>query len=576
MKKKSSQHQRCPLLRVILCIVFSAVFVFELPADEKSPSKKLALPVPETLSDSSEDEATITTNLAGKTVEELEDLRAPRKLLLDYLLEEKKIRETPKGTIEYLDYLNHIARNAVREENHTRTALFTLIARQDKKAIAAVGREFHEKLSEKPSSKPKPEPPAVEVSSSLRVSAPLSLGRDLASKLIYGYLHSLGYTDVKIKIIGEVTRFVGKRSFGNGVLAVDLTTYNPLTAKDPQESTVMFETARMGGEVPTNTIALESLAIVVHPENPASFLTISQVADIFSGKTREWSKIRSTATGEIALLPEARPDLVDQFRDIVLKPNDKSLREEAVQMDANYLEQLTSNPNAIAFCHPSEITAQIKALKIQGASKSIPLVPSTINILALDYPLQRCIRLRATGSSNSFVSEFINYTQSAAGQSAIAALDYLCSATTDDPGTVLPEIHRQSLLVDPEVPESYKTFIINADRLNSPANFRFNPGADFVLTDYSLANLERLINYLLSNRDQGWKIKLIGFSDNQSDNKANLIYSKKRADSIAEKLQSRGITQVETAGVGSVIPIGDNSTENGRMLNRRVEVWIER
>ncbi|MEQ1841415.1 MAG: substrate-binding domain-containing protein, partial [Verrucomicrobiales bacterium] len=306
--------------------------------------------MPEILGDSGEDEIAITTNLAGKSYDELEAMRAPRKLLLDYLLEEKKIRESTKGTIEYLDYLNHIARKAVKEENHTRTALFTIIAKQEKKAIAAVGREFHDKLTAPPTSRSKPEPPAPDVSPSLRVSAPLSLGRDLASKLINGYLSSLGYGEVKTKVLGEVTRFTGKRSFGSGVLAVDLTSHNPMTAKDPQESTVIFETVRIGGDVPENTIALESLAIVVHPDNPASFLTISQVADIFSGKTREWSKIRRTATGEISLLmPPARPDLVDQFRDIVLKPNDKNLREGSAQLDANYLELLTTNPNASAF-----------------------------------------------------------------------------------------------------------------------------------------------------------------------------------------------------------------------------------
>jgi len=573
---KMSSKYKCCLLPGILMGICLLGFPAESGAQEKPLSKKLPLPVPEILGDAGDDK--ITTDLEGKTFDELEAMRVPRKLLLDYLLEEKKIRESPTGTIEYLDYLNHIARKAVKEENHNRTALFTLIAKQEKKAIAAVGREFHERLTANPESVLKPAPPAPEVAPSLRISAPLSLGRDIASKLINGYLSSLGYGEVKTKVLGDITRFTGKRSFGSGLIAVDLTTYNPVTAKDPEESTIMFETVRLGPDVPPNTIALESVAIVVHPDNPASYLTVSQVADIFSGKTRAWSNIRRTAEGEISLLmPEARPDLVDQFRDIVLKPNDKSLREEAVQMDATYLEALATNPNAIAFCHLSDITDQMKVLKIQASLKSTPMAPSIVNVLALDYPLIRCIRLRSSGSSNLFMEEFINYAQSARGQTSIAELDYLCSGVSENPDSPLPELHRQSLLVDPEVPENYKELIRSADRLNSPANFRFKPGgSDFALTDYSVTNLERLTYYLMSTRDKGWKIKLIGFSDNQGDAKANITYSQKRADSIAEKLQAKGITNLETAGMGGAVPIADNSTENGRSLNRRVEVWIER
>ncbi len=563
---------------VMTGMVFLLGLTFKSAAEEKSPTKKLPLPVPEILGDSIEDEAAITTDLAGKTYDELEAMRAPRKLLLDYLLEEKKIRESTKGTIEFLDYVNHIARKVVKEENHTRTALFTLVAKQEKKAIAAVGREFHDNLTAKTTSNLKPKPPAPEVTASLRISAPLSVSRDLVSKLISGYMNSLGYGEVKTKVLGEVTRFTGKRSFGSGVLAVDLTSYNPMTAKDPKESTVIFETARLGGDVPENTIALESLAVVAHPDNSASFLSTSQLADVFSGKTREWSRIRRSAVGEISLLmPEARPDLVDQFRDIVLKPNEKTLREDSIQMDANYLELVTADPNAIAFCHPSDITDKMKVIKIQAASKSLPLAPSTINILALDYPLVRCIHLRPSGSSNLFIDEFINYAQSAPGRASVAELDYMCSGFSDEVGSISPEVHRQSLLVDPEVPEGYKELIRKADRLNSPANFRFKPGgSDFVLTNYSVTSLERLTYYLMSTRDKGWKIKLIGFSDNQGDSQANIIFSKKRADSIAEKLQAKGITNLETAGMGGAIPIADNGTENGRSLNRRVEVWIER
>ena len=256
-------------------------------ADEK-PLKKVLLPVPELLTDSANELAVISEEeLEGMSYQELEDSRIPRQLLLDYLMVEGKLRESPKGTIDFLDHLNPIAKKAVKDENLVRKKIFSLIAKRERRAFASVGREFHESLmaTKEAESKSEAAPaPALDINPSLKISAPISIGQSLMSNLVAGYLATLGYGEMQSQIIDGVTRLIGKRSFGSGYLAVDVETRAGNSVTQSRDSMAIFE---INSSIPPNMIALEGLAIVVHPDNPVTSLTVSQIASVFFGQNHE-------------------------------------------------------------------------------------------------------------------------------------------------------------------------------------------------------------------------------------------------------------------------------------------------
>jgi adhesin transport system outer membrane protein len=73
-------------------------------------------------------------------------------------------------------------------------------------------------------------------------------------------------------------------------------------------------------------------------------------------------------------------------------------------------------------------------------------------------------------------------------------------------------------------------------------------------------------------------VKLIGYSDNIGNESNNIIMSQKRAISFKAKLVSLGIeeSRLNTEGKGFADPIADNSTEEGRRLNRRIEIELSK
>jgi len=69
-------------------------------------------------------------------------------------------------------------------------------------------------------------------------------------------------------------------------------------------------------------------------------------------------------------------------------------------------------------------------------------------------------------------------------------------------------------------------------------------------------------------------IYLIGFADSQGSTSANLDLSVKRAETVKNELETVGISVTKVIGLGKEFPIADNTTDEGRQKNRRVEIWI--
>ncbi|HYG41181.1 MAG TPA: OmpA family protein [Cytophagales bacterium] len=94
------------------------------------------------------------------------------------------------------------------------------------------------------------------------------------------------------------------------------------------------------------------------------------------------------------------------------------------------------------------------------------------------------------------------------------------------------------------------------------------------LMDESFAELDRVAQFLKENKNI--VVEIGGHTDNVGKATTNMNLSVGRAKSVAKYLISKGVSQgqVKSKGYGVSQPVGDNKTEKGRALNRRVEFTI--
>ncbi len=132
------------------------------------------------------------------------------------------------------------------------------------------------------------------------------------------------------------------------------------------------------------------------------------------------------------------------------------------------------------------------------------------------------------------------------------------------------------------IPDNYQKDLFNLDAtlikvkvgkrvvLN---NILFETGKS-VLTQGSYAELDHLLNIM--NENALMKIEISGHTDKTGSEQINFKLSENRAKAVVDYLAGKGIdrSRIESKGYGSLQPVDDNATSQGRARNRRVEFKI--
>ncbi|MEW6736383.1 MAG: phosphate ABC transporter substrate-binding/OmpA family protein [Acidobacteriota bacterium] len=303
-------------------------------------------------------------------------------------------------------------------------------------------------------------------------------------------------------------------------------------------------------------IGFDAIAVIVNSENPLSQLTTTQLKDIFTGKITDWGQLGGKPGTIKVLLRPKELGAYELFQELVLGKGTPFLSgAEEVKENTKLAEQVRNDRNAIAFIALGGVGAN-KAIKIAASDKTTPIAPSEVTIRNKSYLLTRNLYLYTRGAPQGLVKEFIDYTLGA-GQEYVANNSFvnlklkLVSASEGGSTSSSTEEKRK--------------------KYNTDIRFRTNSTEVNNLAIYDLAQIGRDACSNVTNI----QIELIGYSDSQGDPQQNLVLSKQRADAVASVLRSKcPQLNITTSGRGTQSPIGDNNTEEGRLLNRRVEIWV--
>jgi OOP family OmpA-OmpF porin len=110
------------------------------------------------------------------------------------------------------------------------------------------------------------------------------------------------------------------------------------------------------------------------------------------------------------------------------------------------------------------------------------------------------------------------------------------------------------------------------DRLSLHINFDSNK-AD--IRPAAVGELKKAIDFV--KKYPGHSISIEGHTDSMGSDKYNQALSEQRAAAVKEYLVKNGgadASQIKTVGYGETKPVAVNTTKEGRLKNRRVEVLI--
>jgi len=123
---------------------------------------------------------------------------------------------------------------------------------------------------------------------------------------------------------------------------------------------------------------------------------------------------------------------------------------------------------------------------------------------------------------------------------------------------------RQELL-DLQAKQTNRGMVMTlSDVLFDTGRATLKPGAD--------RDLDRLAQALKDNGNT--RVMIEGHTDSVGGDDYNQVLSEKRAESVADALQMRGVPadRYQVKGLGKSFPVASNDTQAGRQQNRRVEI----
>ncbi len=162
-------------------------------------------------------------------------------------------------------------------------------------------------------------------------------------------------------------------------------------------------------------LAYDGIAIIVHPDNPVSDLSIEQIAQLYTGEITNWKDVGGNDAQVVLIGREAASGTRDGFESIT-GTKDKCQYRQELTSTGDVITAVSQNPDAIGYASLASIKDSVKALNVDGVT------PSEASVKDGSYKVQRpFVLVTVEGKALSEAAQsFFDYVTSADAADIIA------------------------------------------------------------------------------------------------------------------------------------------------------------
>lgn len=202
---------------------------------------------------------------------------------------------------------------------------------------------------------------------------------------------------------------------------------NASRAIKPEE----LEAAKARGITPVEfTVARDAIAIVVHPSNPVSGLTLRQISDIYTGKITRWSQVGGEDRPIVLLSRESNSGTYMYFLEHVIRMGDSDsdllFSPDTLLMPSSegISAEVRQNPNAIGYDGLGYVTPDQKVLAVARDARSPYVLPSVETVNDGSYPISRPLYMYTAGEPAGAVKDYLEWILGP-GQAVVPELGFV-------------------------------------------------------------------------------------------------------------------------------------------------------
>ncbi|NTU97049.1 MAG: phosphate ABC transporter substrate-binding protein [Chlorobiaceae bacterium] len=169
-----------------------------------------------------------------------------------------------------------------------------------------------------------------------------------------------------------------------------------------------------------HVVALDGMAIVVHPSNRINNLSKDQIRGIYMGKYTNWSQVGGPNAQFVVIQRESNSGTQDSFKELVMgKENPITKRAETQASNGAVKNRVASTPSAIGFIGMGFVDDAVKAVSVNGIDAT------TANVKNGSYPIHRPLFMYTNGQASGAVKQFIDLAKTPEGRKMISETGYV-------------------------------------------------------------------------------------------------------------------------------------------------------
>lgn len=212
----------------------------------------------------------------------------------------------------------------------------------------------------------------------------------------------------------DVNITVSESGSGNGAKSLINAGCDVATMSRPMKNSERKAAQEAGILAIEHVVAMDGIAIAVHPSNPRANLTIEQIRDIYTGKIRNWKELGGPDLPIVVISRDTNSGTYESFETLVLKGAKIAGNVEYVGSNGAIRQRVMSTPSAVGYVGLA-FTEGLKTLTVNGVDVS----PETVT--SRKYPVARALYMYTNGrpKAGTPLHDFINLSGTPEGQKIV-------------------------------------------------------------------------------------------------------------------------------------------------------------
>ena len=274
--------------------------------------------------------------------------------------------------------------------------------------------------------------PACRTGSASAEAAPAEMERAIQNKGSDTLVNlALAWAEAYREVDPSLSIAVTGGGSGTGIAALINGTVDIANASRQMKAEEIAAARENGIEPVEFTVAIDALAVIVHPDNPVSRLTIDQLADIFTGRITNWQAVGGENAPIIILSRETNSGTHVYFLEEVVRKGEKGNEDifapQTLLMPSSVgiTSEIRRNPNAIGYDGLGYVTEEEKTIAVAKDSNSPYIQPSVETGADGSYPIARGLYMYTAGEPTGVIAEYLDWIRGPAGQAIVAELGFV-------------------------------------------------------------------------------------------------------------------------------------------------------